>query len=241
MQAASDIYLGWTKGTGRQPALLLAPVRDMKGSAESAGPAGAQLLCRRLWVDPGPGPRPLGDPVAIAAYLGRTTSSTGRSPTSPSAMPTRTSATTRRSWRRSIRRLRHWKASSAAGPRVSPTSQPGATSTQTTKTSTAMIRIDQTLRVGEPERVQEAGRHRATLAATEGSWLTTWRGLVATGTSAEPRRTASGPQPERGASAQRRHLRHDRRLGGARRRRSPPANGAAKGHRVRHPAGVLGR
>ena len=42
---------------------------------------------------------------------------------------------------------------SAAQSRVSPTSQPWATRTQTTKTSTAMIRIDQTLRGLEPERV----------------------------------------------------------------------------------------
>ena len=40
-----------------------------------------------------------GDPIAIAAYLGKSDGSTGRSPTSPSATPIRTSRTTRRSRR----------------------------------------------------------------------------------------------------------------------------------------------
>src|SRR4029453_9849968 len=53
-------------------------------------------------------------------------------------------------------------------------------------------------------------------------------------------RTAPGRPRQRSAAAQRRHLRHDRRLGGARRRGRPPANGAAGGDGADDPAGVLG-
>ena len=37
MQAASDIFLGWTKGAGRQPALLLAPAARHEGLGPGRG------------------------------------------------------------------------------------------------------------------------------------------------------------------------------------------------------------
>ena len=100
MQAASDIYLGWTKGRGGQPALLLAPAAGHEGLGRGRGDdaARSQLLCPDLRVDAGPGPRPLRRPDRDRRLpRQRTTSSTGRSPTSPSATPTRTSRTTRHS------------------------------------------------------------------------------------------------------------------------------------------------
>jgi hypothetical protein len=62
MQAASDLFLGWTKGGRHQPPLLLAPAagheRVSRGRGNGAGRP--QLLCRHLRLDPGPGPCPLG-------------------------------------------------------------------------------------------------------------------------------------------------------------------------------------
>ena len=73
MQAASDIYLGWTKGGEADRFLYWRQLRDMKGSAlvEQMSPIDAHLLRRPLWLDPGSGPRPVGDAVALAAYLGK--------------------------------------------------------------------------------------------------------------------------------------------------------------------------
>ena len=64
MQAASDIYLGWTKGADVSRHYYWRQLRDMKGSVEveTMVPAGARLLRRHLRVDPGPGPRPLRRP-----------------------------------------------------------------------------------------------------------------------------------------------------------------------------------
>ena len=64
MQAASDIYLGWTKGVDVNRHFYWRQLRDMKGSAEveAMAPARPQLLCRHLRLDPGPGPRPLRRP-----------------------------------------------------------------------------------------------------------------------------------------------------------------------------------
>ncbi len=61
MQAASDIYLGWTKGVEANRWLYWRQLRDMKGSAvvESMAPVTLALLRRHLRLDPGPGPRPL--------------------------------------------------------------------------------------------------------------------------------------------------------------------------------------
>ena len=72
MQAASDIFLGWTKGVDVRPPLLLAPAARHEGLGAGRGDdAGrARVLRRHLRVDAGPGARPIGDPVAIAEYLG---------------------------------------------------------------------------------------------------------------------------------------------------------------------------
>ena len=104
MQAASDIYLGWTKGVQANRYYYWRQLRDMKGSAlvESMAPFGAHVLRAHVRVDAGAGTRPrratrLPSPSTWATA----TRSTGRSPTSRVRMPTRTNATTRSSRRRS--------------------------------------------------------------------------------------------------------------------------------------------
>ena len=104
MQAASDIYLGWTKGTEDNRYLYWRQLRDMKvvrrGRDDGTGHARRvrPLLRRRRWHEPTPArATPWPSPPTSA----RRTSSTSRSPTSPSATPTRTTATTKRSARRS--------------------------------------------------------------------------------------------------------------------------------------------
>ena len=64
MQAASDIYLGWTKGVQEDRYLYWRQLRDMKGSAdvESHQAAGAVVLRAAVRLDAGPRPRPLGGP-----------------------------------------------------------------------------------------------------------------------------------------------------------------------------------
>jgi uncharacterized protein (DUF2252 family) len=73
MQAASDIFLGWTKGADADRHLYWRQLRDMKGSAtvETMAPAAltfyggicGQTLARAHARS--------GDPIAIAAYLGK--------------------------------------------------------------------------------------------------------------------------------------------------------------------------
>ncbi len=62
MQAASDIYLGWTKGVEENRHLYWRQLRDMKGSAlvETMTPVSLDVLRRHLRLDLGPGPRPVG-------------------------------------------------------------------------------------------------------------------------------------------------------------------------------------
>ena len=62
MQAASDIFLGWTKGVEENRHLYWRQLRDMKGSAlvETMTPVSHDVLCRHLWLDLGPGPRQVG-------------------------------------------------------------------------------------------------------------------------------------------------------------------------------------
>jgi uncharacterized protein (DUF2252 family) len=72
MQAASDIYLGWTKGADITRNFYWRQLRDMKGSAdvESMVPDGLRFyasIC--AWTLARAHARS-GDPVAIAAYLG---------------------------------------------------------------------------------------------------------------------------------------------------------------------------
>ena len=61
MQAASDIYLGWTKGDRGQPLAVLAPAarHERLGRGGVHDPGQPALLRRYLRLDPGPGPRPL--------------------------------------------------------------------------------------------------------------------------------------------------------------------------------------
>lgn len=73
MQAASDIYLGWTKGHQEGRFLYWRQLRDMKGSAEvDMMPPVALSLYARLcgWTLARAHARS-GDPIAIAAYLGK--------------------------------------------------------------------------------------------------------------------------------------------------------------------------
>jgi len=73
MQAASDIYLGWTKGVEAKRYLYWRQLRDMKGSAvvESMGPVALGFyggVCG--WTLARAHARS-GDPVALAEYLGK--------------------------------------------------------------------------------------------------------------------------------------------------------------------------
>ncbi len=74
MQAASDIYLGWTKGVRGQPLALLAPAARHEGLGRR-GVAGAVRPRRSTprqcgWTLARAHARS-GDPIAIAAYLGK--------------------------------------------------------------------------------------------------------------------------------------------------------------------------
>ena len=62
MQAASDIYLGWTKGAQENRWLYWRQLRDMKGSAEveSLQADRPRLLCPHVRMDARAGPRPFG-------------------------------------------------------------------------------------------------------------------------------------------------------------------------------------
>ena len=73
MQAASDIYLGWSKGVQDNRYLYWRQLRDMKISAtvETMGPgtlAGYARFCAQTLAR---AHARSGDPVAIAAYLGK--------------------------------------------------------------------------------------------------------------------------------------------------------------------------
>ena len=72
MQAASDIFLGWTKGLGRDRYFYWRQLRDMKGSAvvEAMTPAALAFYARTCGWTLARAHARSGDPVAIAAYLG---------------------------------------------------------------------------------------------------------------------------------------------------------------------------
>src|SRR5215510_10921891 len=72
MQAASDIYLGWTKGLDVQRHFYWRQLRDMKGSAEveSMIPLGLTFYARMCGWTLARAPARSGDPIAIAEYLG---------------------------------------------------------------------------------------------------------------------------------------------------------------------------
>jgi uncharacterized protein (DUF2252 family) len=74
MQAASDIYLGWTKGLDVQRHYYWRQLRDMKGSAlvESMAPLGLTFYARICGWTLARAHARSGDPVAMAEYLGLT-------------------------------------------------------------------------------------------------------------------------------------------------------------------------
>jgi uncharacterized protein (DUF2252 family) len=73
MQAASDIYLGWTKGVQENRWLYWRQLRDMKGSAdvESLKSFGLTFYARQCGWTLARAHARSGDPIAIAAYLGK--------------------------------------------------------------------------------------------------------------------------------------------------------------------------
>ena len=73
MQAVSDIYLGWTKGYQDGRFLYWRQLRDMKGSAvvESMSPAALAFYARQCGWTLARAHARSGDPIAIAAYLGK--------------------------------------------------------------------------------------------------------------------------------------------------------------------------
>jgi uncharacterized protein (DUF2252 family) len=72
MQAASDIYLGWTKGLDVNRHFYWRQLRDMKGSilVEEMIPLGLTFYARTCGWTMARAHARSGDPVAIAAYLG---------------------------------------------------------------------------------------------------------------------------------------------------------------------------
>jgi predicted alpha/beta hydrolase len=72
MQAASDIFLGWTIGVDVSRHFYWRQLRDMKGSvlAEAMTPVGLTLYARTCGWTLARAHARSGDPVAIAAYLG---------------------------------------------------------------------------------------------------------------------------------------------------------------------------
>jgi uncharacterized protein (DUF2252 family) len=76
MQAASDIYLGWTKGVEANRWLYWRQLRDMKRSVdvESLKPFGLTFLARQCGWTLARAHARSGDPIAIAAYLGKSDS-----------------------------------------------------------------------------------------------------------------------------------------------------------------------
>jgi len=73
MQAASDIYLGWTKGYRANRYLYWRQLRDMKGSAEveSMTPFAMRFYARTCGWTLARAHARSGDPIAITAYLGK--------------------------------------------------------------------------------------------------------------------------------------------------------------------------
>jgi hypothetical protein len=72
MQAASDIFLGWTKGADANRHYYWRQLRDMKGSAEVEGmvPVALSFYAHVCGWTLARAHARSGDPVAIAEYLG---------------------------------------------------------------------------------------------------------------------------------------------------------------------------
>ncbi|WP_066302996.1 DUF2252 domain-containing protein [Arthrobacter luteolus] len=73
MQAASDIFLGWTKGVQDNRYLYWRQLRDMKGAVvvEAMKPLGMEFYARICGWTLARAHARAGDPIAIAAYLGK--------------------------------------------------------------------------------------------------------------------------------------------------------------------------
>jgi uncharacterized protein (DUF2252 family) len=73
MQAASDIFLGWTKGIQEGRFLYWRQLRDMKGSAdvETLKPFGLEFYARLCGWTLARAHARSGDPIAMSAYLGK--------------------------------------------------------------------------------------------------------------------------------------------------------------------------
>ena len=73
IQAASDIFLGWTKGAEANRYLYWRQLRDMKGSAviEAMVPDGLVFYARICGQTLARAHARSGDPIALAAYLGK--------------------------------------------------------------------------------------------------------------------------------------------------------------------------
>jgi uncharacterized protein (DUF2252 family) len=72
MQAASDIFLGWAKGSEADRHMYWRQLRDMKGSAvvETMGPGTLAFYARVCGATLARAHARSGDPIALAAYLG---------------------------------------------------------------------------------------------------------------------------------------------------------------------------
>ncbi len=72
MQAASDIFLGWTRGVDVKRHFYWRQLRDMKGSAlvEAMAPVGLTFYARICGWTLARAHARSGDPVAISEYLG---------------------------------------------------------------------------------------------------------------------------------------------------------------------------
>jgi uncharacterized protein (DUF2252 family) len=73
MQAASDIFLGWTKGIDENRYLYWRQLRDMKGSAviETMAPANLVFYARICGQTLARAHAKSGDPISLAEYLGK--------------------------------------------------------------------------------------------------------------------------------------------------------------------------
>jgi uncharacterized protein (DUF2252 family) len=73
MQAASDIFLGWIRGLERERCFYIRQLRDMKGSIDvpSMMPLGLSVYAGLCGWTLARAHARSGDPVAIAAYLGK--------------------------------------------------------------------------------------------------------------------------------------------------------------------------
>ena len=98
MQAASDIFLGWTKGVDADRYLYWRQLRDMKGlrGHRDHGPGRPRRSTPASAAKPSPARTPDPEtPSRSPPTSARKTSSTEQSPTSPNATPTKTNTTTR--------------------------------------------------------------------------------------------------------------------------------------------------